>query len=160
MSLEGGETNHVVESACGDAFHESQSGSINEPVMLPNKSGTKTNYIYEIPVDLEVIKYDEALGQVGGDKEFFDEIMNDLKNEINEAIVAITEAMKINDFQTIGRFAHRIKGSAAYMLCERLEHICKEMQMVSTNNCMGDFERIELFSILFELFKTCCKELD
>ncbi len=68
----------------------------------------------------KTVDWDEALTQVGGDKEFLDEVLQDLKGEAQTAKEEIEAAIEVKNFDVISKSAHRIKGSASYCCCEPL----------------------------------------
>jgi HPt (histidine-containing phosphotransfer) domain-containing protein len=122
----------------------------------PEISGIETVFRFEIPKELQIIKWEEALEQVGGDKEFLKEVLDDLSNETEEALHVIESGIEIGDFVAIERAAHRIKGSASYLCCERLQAVSLELQMTAHGHDNHKFPRIK---VLFELFKECVKEI-
>ncbi len=66
------------------------------------------------------IDWDQAMEQVGGDREFLSEVLQDLLNESQTAEEEISAGIKANNFDAISKAAHRIKGSASYLCCEPL----------------------------------------
>lgn len=68
------------------------------------------------------------MNQVGGDRDFLEEVLQDLMNEAETARSEIAQGIKDNDFSTISKAAHRIKGSASYLCCENVRSVSYTMQ--------------------------------
>lgn len=82
-----------------------------------------------MPKDSEIIiDWAEAMNQVGGDRDFLDEVLRDLLNESDEAEREMETAIKAEDYGTVRRAAHRIKGSAAYLCCNALRDVSMTLQ--------------------------------
>ena len=69
-----------------------------------------------------VLDWPEAMNQVGGDKEFLAEVLQDLTEEAKTAEEDIQQAIQAKDFEAIMKAAHRIKGSATYLGCAALRN--------------------------------------
>lgn len=128
----------------------------NSPPPLPPVEETMTQI--DIPHELAVINWNEALSQVGNDCEFMFEVLHDMKIEIDEAIQVINASLKINDFVQVSRIAHRVKGSCAYLSCERLQHVSEEMQHLHSKE-MSDDMKLKEYTLLFNNFQEYAKEL-
>jgi HPt (histidine-containing phosphotransfer) domain-containing protein len=74
------------------------------------------------------INWEEAMNQVGGDRDFLEEVLQDLMNEAETARAEIAQGIKDNDFSLISKAAHRIKGSASYLCCEDVRKVSLDMQ--------------------------------
>eukprot|EP01038_Epipyxis_sp_PR26KG_P006952 gene6952-9507_t len=77
---------------------------------------------------LKTIDWDEAMNQVGGDRDFLDEVLADLVKESREANEEMEKAVQDGDFNGIMKAAHRIKGSASYLCCEALRDVSLRLQ--------------------------------
>ena len=75
-----------------------------------------------------IINWDEALNQVGGDTEFLEEVLNDLLAESDTALQDIGAGVAAKNFDAIMKAAHRIKGSASYLCCEKLRDVSFQLQ--------------------------------
>jgi HPt (histidine-containing phosphotransfer) domain-containing protein len=75
-----------------------------------------------------VIDWDEAMNQVGGDVDFLNEVLQDLLQESDTAEEEIGNAINDNDFSSIQKAAHRIKGSASYLCCDALKESALSLQ--------------------------------
>jgi HPt (histidine-containing phosphotransfer) domain-containing protein len=109
---------------------------------------------------MEIIDWAEAMNQVGGDRDFLDEVLRDLLTESDEAETEMEAAIKADDFACIKRAAHRIKGSAAYLCCNALRDISLKLQDLGhegekkpSDSLMEDIRKD------FESFRTCLQEL-
>ena len=74
------------------------------------------------------IDWKEALNQVGGDREFLNEVLQDLLDEAKTAEDDIAASIDKRDFGGVMRAAHRIKGSASYLSCDPLRDISYKLQ--------------------------------
>lgn len=84
---------------------------------------------------MKVVDWTQALEQVGGDTEFLQEVLNDLLGECDAAVEEIAKGLaKYQDgfdpegSTEIRKAAHRIKGSASYLFCDRLKDISLKLQ--------------------------------
>lgn len=112
--------------------------------------------------DLKIIDWDEAMVQVGGDREFLNEVLQDLLAESRTAEEEIGEAIKISDFSGVMKAAHRIKGSASYLCCEALRDISLKLQDAGhdgTTSPKDPEQLIAQINVLFEHFVECLKAL-
>jgi HPt (histidine-containing phosphotransfer) domain-containing protein len=112
--------------------------------------------------DLKIIDWDEAMVQVGGDREFLNEVLQDLLAESRTAEEEIGEAIKISDFSGVMKAAHRIKGSASYLCCEALRDISLKLQDAGHNGTTSPKDPEQLLAqidVLFEHFVECLKAL-
>lgn len=113
--------------------------------------------------DLKIIDWDEVFLQVGGDKEFLLEILEDFKQEISIAEHDIEIGISINDLPIILKTSHRVKGSAAYLYCEKIHDISLKIQNTATIDEYiskeDESKKIETISGLFEKFCLYKKEL-
>ena len=112
--------------------------------------------------DLKIIDWDEAMVQAGGDREFLNEVLQDLLAESRTAEEEIGEAIKISDFSGVMKAAHRIKGSASYLCCEALRDISLKLQDAGhdgTTSPKDPEQLIAQINVLFEHFVECLKAL-
>ncbi len=72
-------------------------------------------------MSLKVIDWAEALENVGGDRDFLREVLQDLLLEAGSAEVDMSRAMQEGDLIGVSRAAHRIKGGASYLCCDMLK---------------------------------------
>lgn len=130
--------------------------SIIEPELYDISSSiiTPTKYNYSIPENLEIINMDDALTQVGQDHSFLIEVLNDFEQELIDADLTIQHSIPIWDFQTIAKAAHRVKGSAAYLYCEQIQHVALQLQLVAhVDGSMTNEERMERVKELYDFFQ-------
>ena len=112
--------------------------------------------------DLKIIDWDEAMVQVGGDREFLNEVLQDLLAESRTAEEEIGEAIKTSDFSGVMKAAHRIKGSASYLCCEALRDISLKLQDAGHDGTTSPKDPEQLLVqiyLLFEHFVECLKAL-
>ncbi len=75
----------------------------------------------------KVIDWTEALEQVGGDRDFLREVLQDLLSEAGTAEIDMTRAVQAGDLGAVSRAAHRVKGSASYLYCEVLKESAQRL---------------------------------
>ena len=112
--------------------------------------------------DLKIIDWDEAMVQVGGDREFLNEVLQDLLAESRPAEEEIGEAIKTSDFSGVMKAAHRIKGSASYLCCEALRDISLKLQDAGHDGTTSPKDPEQLLiqiDLLFDHFVECLKAL-
>ena len=112
--------------------------------------------------DLKIIDWDEAMVQVGGDREFLNEVLQDLLAESRTAEEEIGEAIKTSDFSGVMKAAHRIKGSASYLCCEALRDISLKLQDAGHDGTTSPKDPEQLLiqiDLLFDHFVECLKAL-
>jgi HPt (histidine-containing phosphotransfer) domain-containing protein len=114
--------------------------------------------------EAKTINWEEALNQVGGDEEFLDEVLSDLLNESDTAETDIGKALAEKNFDGVMKAAHRIKGSASYLCCEKLRDVSFQLQNLGHSGIgLADEAAIEnLFveiSKLYDTFKENLVEL-
>lgn len=108
----------------------------------------------------KTIDWDEAMNQVGGDRDFLDEVLQDLLNEAATADDEIGAGIARGDYEAIEKAAHRIKGSASYLCCDKLKDISLELQDAGRKAKDGK-GNIGLKDIepMYDTFQECLKEL-
>jgi HPt (histidine-containing phosphotransfer) domain-containing protein len=79
----------------------------------------------------KIIDWNLTLENVGDDREFLYEIMNDLFFEANECYQKIMVGLLKNDYKSIFEAAHRIKGTALYLSCDQLSICAKEIEILA-----------------------------
>jgi HPt (histidine-containing phosphotransfer) domain-containing protein len=105
-----------------------------------------------MPKDLRVINWEEALNQVGGDREFLLEVLQDLFNESATAEEEIQSGVDNKDFDIIEKAAHRIKGSASYLYCEALKEVSFQLQTAGHTGLKGAPNEAKLWDQIKEMF--------
>lgn len=85
-----------------------------------------------------VIDWDLAMDQVGGDKDFLNEIIEDLLKETDEAEIAISSAIEDKNIIKVQREAHKVKGSASYLCCYQLQEISNKLQHFGKVSTTGE----------------------
>lgn len=101
------------------------SGSENTP-LEPSAGGSDAGVVSS---QLQVINWDEAMNQVGGDEEFLDEVLADLITEAQTGQDDLQACITGRDFDGVMKAAHRIKGSTSYLCCEVMKEISLTLQL-------------------------------
>mmetsp|Transcript_81976 Transcript_81976/g.177118 ORF Transcript_81976/g.177118 Transcript_81976/m.177118 type:complete len:140 (-) Transcript_81976:158-577(-) len=91
-----------------------------------------------------VLDWPEAMNQVGGDKEFLAEVLQDLTEEAKTAEEDIQKAINEEDFEAIMKAAHRIKGSATYLGCAALRNSSFAIQQLGHDGGSAGSNKEEL----------------
>ena len=113
---------------------------------------------YTIPKHLKIIRWDKIMETIGDDYTFVQEVLDDLIQEAMEAECKIRSGIQIQDFFCIQKAAHRVKGSASYLFCERLQNVSFQIQQITTTE--NTFCNIHTqIQCLFEIFQICVVEL-
>ncbi len=85
----------------------------------------------------DVIKWNEAMQQVGDDEEFLRELLGDLKSEAQNQINTI-QGIIANPADTpyfrIKCAAHAIKGAAANLFCEKLRAAAHDLEKAALHS--------------------------
>lgn len=107
---------------------------------------------------MALINWREALETVNDDKEFLQEVLEDLVTELGTAKEEITAAVTRKDFEAIMKAAHRVKGSASYLACHPLKDCAYSIQQMGHNGSTEtDLEEIVKE---FEQFKKLVEETE
>ena len=69
---------------------------------------------------LRNIDWNEAIAHTNNNPEFLIDVLTELFDESREAEYKITHAIANRDYYTVHRVAHKIKGSALYLTCDKL----------------------------------------
>ena len=101
------------------------------------------------------IDWREAMNQVGGDKEFLTEVLQDLLDEAKTAENDLATSISAKDFGGVMRAAHRITGSASYLSCEPLRVISFALQQAGHAG-EEDPTNLGLFVKIEEQYKIYC----
>lgn len=110
-----------------------------------------------------VVDWQEALNQVGGDKDFLKEVLGDLKEEARTAVDSIRAGISESNFNEIMKAAHRIKGSASYLGCQAVRDTACSIQMLSHDALDPNANHAEYMKSIqanFEIFVTSVNDLD
>mmetsp|Transcript_16645 Transcript_16645/g.36927 ORF Transcript_16645/g.36927 Transcript_16645/m.36927 type:complete len:195 (-) Transcript_16645:292-876(-) len=110
----------------------------------------------------DTINWTEAMDQVGGDREFLDEVLQDLLEEARTAEEEIADAIRIEDFSQIMKAAHRIKGSASYLCCEDLKDASLKLQEFGHEGTKAGAKKESLMKNIraeYVIFEQCLRDL-
>jgi HPt (histidine-containing phosphotransfer) domain-containing protein len=106
-----------------------------------------------------IINWTTATEQVGGDRAFLQEVIDDLLTEARAAQSEISTAIEAKDFEGVRHAAHRIKGSASYLSCDELQDISLQLQDVSRAGMNGDNDASILWQDVRLKFDKFCSAL-
>eukprot|EP01083_Nonionella_stella_P034219 93693_1 len=111
-------------------------------------------------VELDVIDWDEAMEQCGGDEEFLIELLGDLQDELDTQVKKISEALEPVNFLVIRSAAHVVKGAAANLMCENLRSTAAALETAAKDNKDKPLtsEVIELLETKYEKLKEAAKK--
>jgi HPt (histidine-containing phosphotransfer) domain-containing protein len=60
-----------------------------------------------------IIHYESALERIGGDRDFFDELLGIYQEEFAKSMNSLDQALQAQDFTSILEIGHSLKGSSA-----------------------------------------------
>jgi HPt (histidine-containing phosphotransfer) domain-containing protein len=80
----------------------------------------------------EVLKIDEALERVGGDREFLFELLNEFIKQVDENLHALDASIKKADFDTTKLIAHKLRGSAGNLSASAMYRALSDIESFAT----------------------------
>ena len=95
------------------------------------------------------------------DEYFLMDVLNDLMAEIHEVKEEISKAIDDENIHDILTGAHKIKGSAAYLSCRKMNKICTEMCNIARpgSNISNKAEDIKRIKVVFNSYLVAHIEL-
>ncbi|MBN1933650.1 MAG: PAS domain S-box protein [Anaerolineae bacterium] len=84
----------------------------------------------EPPLVEQPLNLAEALDRLGGDREFFAELMRLLLHEIDQELPMMDQAIRDGDTETLMRLAHSLKGAAASLSAEPVRAAAHQLEMI------------------------------
>jgi len=95
----------------------------------------------------------------GGDKNFEEELLNDIKKQLEESIDEIKKSLANNDLERVRALAHKLKSSVNIFGMKEMRDIFKDIEMSIKEN--RDLDKIPaLVDLLSEKYVECRKELE
>lgn len=76
----------------------------------------------------ETINWESAMNQIGDDKDFLLEVLDDLISEATEAFLMMKQLLEDCKIEEVMKTAHRVKGSASYLFAENLRRVSLSIQ--------------------------------
>lgn len=113
---------------------------------------------------LKIIDWNLALEQVGGDENFLTEVLRDFIEEALTAQQNLADGIETKNFEKVMHEAHKIKGSASCLSCERLKDISLQLQEDGRAgmSCSGASEKSRLWRDIedkFDIYKEALSDL-
>jgi HPt (histidine-containing phosphotransfer) domain-containing protein len=81
-----------------------------------------------------LIDVNDGLTRVGGDEEFFIELLNDLVELGKDCLSKLNEAVKTADSELITKTAHSLKGASGNLGAKGLQKMSFELEQMGKNN--------------------------
>lgn len=107
---------------------------------------------------MSVLNIESALGEMGGDEEIFEAVVETFLEDNVETFSALIEAFRSNDMETLSRHAHSLKSSSRTVGGEDAGN-CAEKLEIETKN--GSLDNIDvLVNELKEQLDLLVKELN
>ena len=100
------------------------------------------NKILEEKIDKKDIIWNEVIMQIGDDKDFLIEILNDFKNELDIAENEIQLGINLHDLLIIKKTAQNIKESGSYLYCEKIQYISLQIEKIYMFILYGNISKI------------------
>jgi two-component system sensor histidine kinase/response regulator len=91
------------------------------------------------PVRLEA--YEALIHDVGDDAAFVAEIVADYLTSSPRLIEAMREASRARQPADLGRLAHELKSSSAWLGADRLAELCREVEVSARSGSMADMDQ-------------------
>ena len=104
-----------------DAFEVVPTGKLLET----EKENGKGN---AIPFDI-----DKALNQLGIDRGFLNELLQDFQRDLNYKFDQLNDALQVGDFEKISDLAHNVKGAAATLCADETSKLAKALEIQAKN---------------------------
>jgi CheY-like chemotaxis protein/HPt (histidine-containing phosphotransfer) domain-containing protein len=98
----------------------SQIEKISDPVIQGSQVET---------IEIPGINFEEGLKRMGGDYDFYIEMLQDFVNEFQEAILEIKEVIADNDINKADRLAHTLKGAAGNLSITEVQQEALKLEM-------------------------------
>ena len=89
-----------------------------------------------------LINYKEALERMGGDKEFLEEMLTEIVQQIDQSIVPLQTAIQKADYQTIHQTGHGLKGACSNMSLIQLTRLYKTLEELGRDGKIGNAQEI------------------
>lgn len=86
----------------------------------------------------KVFDRDNLLERLGGDEDFFDELISLFLEETSTLICSLEDGIKKKDNELVHRMAHTIKGSSANVCANNLQEAGLKLEMAANN---GEFNK-------------------
>ena len=86
----------------------------------------------KLPADL--IDLNEAISRVGGDEEFYAELLEDFRTLGNECLPKLKNALQNKDATLLNETAHSLKGAAGNLGFKQLYDITFRLEMMGKSN--------------------------
>jgi two-component system, sensor histidine kinase and response regulator len=78
----------------------------------------------------------------GGDAEFERELIDTFVASGDKCLAEIVAAMQVNDFETIGKRAHALKGASANIHAHRLSAAASNLESAARTNLSNEIDRL------------------
>ena len=127
------------------------------------------NKMLEEKIDKKDIIWNEVIMQIGDDKDFLIEILNDFKNELDIAENEIQLGINLHDLLIIKKTAQSIKESGSYLYCEKIQYISLQIEKIYIDENISQIDEkisqdeknkvIENIKHLFDIFSLYKRDL-
>ena len=94
----------------------------------------------DIGVDLvsEVVDLEQALGRVGGDRGFYQELLGMLLEDAPEQVREMHAAIDGGNAEQLMQTAHRLKGAAANLAAGPVQDVALCLETMGRQGCLAD----------------------
>jgi HPt (histidine-containing phosphotransfer) domain-containing protein len=100
----------------------------------------------------EVVDLEQALGRVGGDRGFYQELLGMLLEDAPEQVREMEGAIHGGDAEQLMQTAHRLKGAAANLAAGPVRDVAMSLENMGRQGCLAGAET-ELARLEAELFR-------
>jgi HPt (histidine-containing phosphotransfer) domain-containing protein len=85
-----------------------------------------------------LIDLNDGLSRVGGDEEFFIELLHDLVELGKECLTQLREAVETSDSELLRKTAHSLKGASGNLGAKGLQSLAFELEKMGKDNNLND----------------------
>ena len=94
----------------------------------------------KLPPDL--VDFQDAIIRVGGDEEFFAELLEDLRVLGKECMPKLRDAVSSNNAKLLNETAHMLKGAAGNLGLKQLQDLTLQLEMMGKQNNFSEAENL------------------
>ena len=110
---------------------------------------------------LEAGALDLLLETVGGDREFFEELLAGFFEDAPQQVETARQALAEGDAETLRRAAHSLKSNSANFGAQVLSQMCKELEeLAKTGSLGGAAELLDQVATEYERAKAALRAVD
>ncbi|CAM9204439.1 unnamed protein product [Pylaiella littoralis] len=106
----------------------------------------------------KVISIPEAMAMCDNDDDFFEELVEVMREDVLECSTLVASAYANNDPDALRQVAHRVKGQAASMAAKALRDASRKVEDASKNGSCTKTEYLQLMSAAQDFLRHTAKK--